>query len=235
MNLRSLVLSAFSRRPVKLSPSDWTYVKFYFGQFGEDAVFMALWDWKKRTTGYYVDVGAYHPIDLSNTNILYRHGWRGLTIDPNPKLSPLFARHRPEGTHLTCAVGEKAGEAAYYSFAKANYNTLVSLDDGRAEPLSREGGAYEKMTVPVRPLAAILDEHVPASVEIDLLTVDCEGMDAVVLQSSDWKRYRPAFVMVEDAAPLEDSPTALLLREQGYELAARVQITKIYKRRAAGD
>jgi len=72
-------------------------------------------------------------------------------------------------------------------------------------------------------------------VEIDLLTVDCEGMDAVVLQSSDWKRYRPAFVMVEDAAPLEDSPTALLLREQGYELAARVQITKIYKRRAAGD
>jgi len=231
MSLRSRILSAFCRRPVKLKPSDWTYVKFYFGQFGEDAVFMGFWDWKRRKTGYYVDVGAYHPIDLSNTNVLYRHGWRGLTIDPNPKMAPLFARHRPEGTHLTCAVGEKAGEASYYVFKQSNYNTLNSMDADQAQRMSQKYGSYEKLTVPVRPLAAILDEHGPSDGQIDLLNVDCEGMDFTVLQSNDWNRYRPEFIMVEDASAQEDSPTANLLKKQDYQLVAQVQITKIYRRR----
>ena len=226
MSLRSRILSAFCRRPVKLKPSDWTYVKFYFGQFGEDAVFMALWDWHRRRQGFYVDVGAYHPIDLSNTNALYRHGWRGVTIDPNPRTAPLFARHRPEGIHLTCAVGESEGEAAYFAFQQGNYNTM---DPAVAERLGANQ-PFEKLTVPVRPLAAILREHGPAGGEIDLLTVDCEGFDEDVLRSNDWRKYRPAWIMVEDENAGESSGTARLLRGEGYELRAWVKMTKIYQR-----
>jgi FkbM family methyltransferase len=226
MSLRSLILSTFSRRPVKLKPSDWTYVKFHFGQFGEDAVFLALWDWHRRQQGFYVDVGAYHPIDLSNTHALYRHGWRGITIDPNPKMAPLFARHRPEGTHLTCAVGGREGEASYFAFSQANYNTM---DAAVAERLGAEK-PFEKLTVPVRPLAAILGEHGPREGGIDLLTVDCEGFDEVVLRSNDWKRFRPAWIMVEDEQAGDDSGTARLLKGEGYRLAAWVRMTKIYQR-----
>jgi FkbM family methyltransferase len=229
MSLRSRLLSAFCRRPVKLKPSDWTYVKFYFGQFGEDAVFMSMWDWHRRKTGYYVDVGAYHPIDLSNTHVLYRHGWRGLTIDPNPKMAPLFARHRPEGVHLTCAVGEKEGEAAYFSFSQSNYNTM----DPAVAERGIANGTFEKMTVPVRPLASILREHVPAGGEIDLLSVDCEGFDETVLRSNDWKRFRPTWVMIEDERASDDSGPGRLLKDEGYELAAWVKLTKIYRRRGA--
>lgn len=227
MSLRSRILSAFVRRPVRLLPSDWTFVKFYFGQFGEDAVFMSLWDWQRRKTGFYVDVGAYHPIDLSNTHVLYRHGWRGVTVDPNPKLAPLFARHRPEGKHLTCAVDAKEGEAAYYAFAQPNYNTM------NADAAAKLGNAMpcEKFTVPVRTLASILAEHGPASGEIDLLSVDCEGHDEIVLRSNDWTKFRPAWVMVEDEHVAAESGTAHLLIGEGYELAAWVSMTKIYRRR----
>jgi FkbM family methyltransferase len=174
-----------------------------------------------------VDVGAYHPIDLSNTNVLYRHGWKGVTIDPNPKLAPLFARHRPQGIHLTCAIGESEGEASYFAFQQANYNTM---NPAVAERLGRDR-PFEKLTVPVRPLAAILREHAPSNGEIDLLSVDCEGFDEVVLRSNDWAKYRPAWIMVEDESPEENSGTALLLREQGYQLAAWVKMTKIYQRK----
>lgn len=226
MSLRSRILSAFSRRPVKLKPSDWTYVKFYFGQFGEDAVFMALWDWHTRKQGFYVDVGAYHPIDLSNTHVLYRHGWRGITIDPNPKMAPLFARHRPKETHLTCAVGESEGEASYFAFQQANYNTM---DPAVAERLGAEK-RFEKLTVPIRPLAAILREHGPIDGQIDLLSVDCEGFDEVVLRSNDWKRFRPAWIMVEDENVDDGSGSARLLKDEGYQLAAWMKMTKIYQR-----
>ena len=35
-------------------------------------------------TGFYVDVGAFHPIVGSNTYKLYLRGWRGITIEPCP-------------------------------------------------------------------------------------------------------------------------------------------------------
>jgi FkbM family methyltransferase len=229
MSLRSRILSAFCRRPVRLTPSDWTFVKFHFGQFGEDAVFTSLWDWRRRPQGYYVDVGAYHPIDLSNTNVLYRHGWRGITIDPNPKLAPLFARHRPEGRHVTCAVGPESGEAAYFAFPQANYNTM---DEEQAR---RVGQPFEKLSVPVHPLAHILGGLVPDGQKIDLMSVDCEGMDVVVLESNDWDRFRPEFVMVEDETPAEESPTARLLGAQGYAPVAWLKMTKIYRLREASQ
>jgi len=54
-----------------------------YGQYGEDAlVFSAL---KPSRRGFYVDVGAYDPLEGSNTYKLYQRGWRGLTIEPNPK------------------------------------------------------------------------------------------------------------------------------------------------------
>ena len=57
-----------------------------YSQFGEDALVNSLFRNKKY--GIYVDVGAYHPILYSNTYALYRRGWRGFAIDPNPSLPP---------------------------------------------------------------------------------------------------------------------------------------------------
>jgi len=33
-------------------------------------------------TGYYVDVGAFHPFEGSNTHRLYERGWAGIIIEP---------------------------------------------------------------------------------------------------------------------------------------------------------
>ncbi|MEI9928867.1 MAG: hypothetical protein WDN44_15790 [Sphingomonas sp.] len=52
--------------------------------FGEDVLLGRLL--KTASSGTYVDVGANHPIEGSNTYRLYRQGWTGLTIDPNSRL-----------------------------------------------------------------------------------------------------------------------------------------------------
>lgn len=210
---------------MRLEPSDWTYVKFFFGQYGEDAVFMSFWDWDKRKTGSYVDVGAFHPINLSNTHALYRQGWRGLTVDPNPQLPALFARHRPEGKHVCCAIGAENSEATYYSFKLGNYNTL-DPEQLKNVPADLVPTATR---VPVRTLKSILDENWSADRSIDLLNVDCEGFDTLVLQSNDWTRYKPAWILVEDEIPSEQSATHALLTGHGYQLIAFVRRTKLFR------
>jgi len=37
----------------------------------------------KKKIGFYVDVGAYHPLELNNTYLLYKKGWNGINIDIN--------------------------------------------------------------------------------------------------------------------------------------------------------
>ncbi len=39
----------------------------------------------RRDHGFFVDVGAFHPTDISNTSCLAERGWSGLLIDPIPE------------------------------------------------------------------------------------------------------------------------------------------------------
>ncbi len=39
---------------------------------------------EKLRTGFYVDVGAHHPMLYSNTYYFYKQGWSGINIDAMP-------------------------------------------------------------------------------------------------------------------------------------------------------
>ena len=58
----------------------------------------------QRPSGFYVDVGAHHPIRFSNTFRLYRKGWRGLNIDANPGSMKRFHHTRPRDINIEAAV-----------------------------------------------------------------------------------------------------------------------------------
>ena len=45
---------------------------------------------KDINDGYYVDVGCYHPIHLSNTFLLHKKGWNGVNIDISEYTIDLF-------------------------------------------------------------------------------------------------------------------------------------------------
>ena len=73
-----------------------------FSQFGED-VFLDRY-FARQPTGVYVDVGAFHPLALSNTYRLYRRGWRGVNIEPNPEGYEDLRRYRQDDVNVNLAV-----------------------------------------------------------------------------------------------------------------------------------
>ena len=58
------------------------------------------------------------------------------------------------------------------------------------------------------PLWRLLDRHISNDVEIDVLSIDVEGLDYDVLQSNDWNRYKPEFVLAEIMALTTDDASA---------------------------
>jgi hypothetical protein len=98
--------------------------KISFSQTGEDMVIDAFTGGKKR--GFYVDVGAHHPIRYSNTLHFYLKSWKGINIDPIPGIMDEFNRFRPKDINLEIAIGE-SGYCEYYIFQDNAFNTLDKL------------------------------------------------------------------------------------------------------------
>lgn len=184
--------------------------------------------------GFYVDVGAHHPVRFSNTYLFYLRGWRGINIDATPGSMVAFRNVRPEDINVEVAVGENPGSLEFFIFNEPALNTFDA-----ALAKKREGiepyRVVEIRKVEVRTLAQILDQYLPSNKSIDFLSVDAEGLDLSVLRSNDWQRFSPKYVLAEDFSgeTIEDalqSPIAGFLRSVGYVLFAKTAQTLIFKR-----
>ena len=200
-----------------------------YSQEGEDVLLNRIFESKR--SGFFVDVGAHHPKRFSNTYFLYRRGWRGINIDALPGAMAAFRLERPKDINLEFGVGTQEGELVFYTFCDTALNTF---DRALARQRQMEGAkAVGEVRVPVRTLSTLLDDYLPAEQPIDFLSVDVEGMDLDVLQSSNWQKYRPVIVVVEilECATAEaiDHPVSIFLAEQGYKLVAKTLNTAFYR------
>lgn len=192
---------------MNLSPDQVRYM--YFSQTGEDIL---AWMYMAKPNGFFVDVGAYNPIDYSNTFALYLRGWRGINIEPNPEVINAF--------NFSTANTFKKELAA---------NFLKNDSQARL--------AVPTQKIQTRPLRDILDEYYPHDRYFDLLTVDVEGMDLEVLESSNWEKYRPELVLVEDHDFDMENPAASLIfqfmKEQNYTLVSKTISSLVFHKTEA--
>ena len=206
-----------------------------FAQEGEDLLLEKIFS--GQAEGFYVDVGAHHPVKFSNTSRLYQQGWHGLNIDPRPGTQELFDAARPCDINLGVGIDEEEGTLTYIQFNEPALNTFDrALAEERLRQRPGEWRIIAETPVPVRPLAAVLAEHVPAGTVIDLLTIDAEGWDLRVLRSNDWARFRPRVVLVESGgASLEEDlhgAEARLLAQHGYVLLGKTFRTLLFRLRS---
>jgi FkbM family methyltransferase len=197
----------------------------------EDAMFFSAF--KPGNRGFYVDVGANHPKFGSNTYRLYRQGWSGLAIEPNPAFAKPFSMLRPRDKFVCEGVSPKEGSLKYFAFDNPNYNTFSS--ERAHEMVSRwHQKVVSTNVIKVRPLTAIIGSFCPDT-HIDLLSVDCEDLDLAVLQSADLQSRRPTAILVEDFDGLAafqngrgESEICRFLREQGYVPIGQCLLSALY-------
>ena len=190
----------------------------YFSQFGEDA-FLDNYFYG-RETGFYVDVGAFHPFNISNTCVFYKRGWRGINIEPNPASFRAFPKYRPRDINLNVAVGRQDKEVLF------NCCEERSGIDGNTH-LFCDRRDIEHCRIRSMPLATILQEHLPKDTAIDFMSVDCEGHDSEVLQSNDWGKFRPLVILVEDHGREVGAIDGILV-SVGYQFERKLGLTKVF-------
>lgn len=191
-----------------------------------------------KRDGFYVDVGAHHPRRFSNTNLFYRRGWRGINIEPNPDAMAAFHTSRRRDTNLQVGVSDRADTLRYYCFDEPALNTF-DHDLVQQRLQSTPYKLVKTIEVPVQRLDEILARHLPAPGHIDFLSIDVEGRDLAVLQSNDWRRFRPRIVLAEALGNTLEKVTGSdifqLMNREGYELIAKTFNTLVFRDRSAGS
>ncbi|WP_338766585.1 FkbM family methyltransferase [Massilia sp. METH4] len=166
-----------------------------YAQNGEDVL---LWRALGHIQGgFYVDVGANDPVEHSVTRAFYDAGWSGINIEPLPSFHRRFEEQRPRDINLAIAAGSAEGELTLYDVPAVN--GWASPDAGVAAAHRAEGFDVVEMTVPVRTLDAVWDEHVRG--DVHFLKIDVEGFEAEVLRGFDLRRHRPWVLVVEATLP----------------------------------
>jgi FkbM family methyltransferase len=184
--------------------------------------------------GLYVDIGAYHPIRLSNTYRLYCRGWSGINIEPTPGAKAIFDEYRPRDINLGIGVcPSERGTAVFYGFEQAELNTFSQeVAEERIAAGSRLIGTQE---VEIRPLNEVLAANLGPGAHIDVMSMDCEGLDDELLRGLDWNRFRPTVLLYEathtngDAGRIPDSVS--FLGSLGYSLFAHIGPTIVVHQR----
>jgi len=173
-----------------------------------------------KMEGFYVDVGAFHPTYFSNTYFFYLNGWSGINIEARPGSKKLFDKVRPRDLNLELGVSAEAGELTYYFIGEDS--TMNSFSREFLEQINMLGEVKAELPVATLPLASVFEQNLTSGRSIDFMSVDVEGHDFEVLDSNDWKRFRPKFIVVEDEEiNAADSRIIQLMKTHGYELIAQ--------------
>jgi FkbM family methyltransferase len=180
--------------------------------------------------GFYIDVGAAHPVYDSVTKHFYDRGWRGINIEPHPGFFKLLAEERPRDINLNVGLSDQPGQLTFYE-----HPTLAGSSTFVPEVASAYRAAGVKLrerTVEVTTLAAVCERHVEG--EIDFLKIDVEGHEEAVLAGADFRRFRPRVLVIEVIDPetqrLLDQPWEPRLVAAHYEAALFDGVNTFYVR-----
>lgn len=159
-------------------------------QAGEDLAILNIFHALGIHKPSYLDVGCHHPVNISNTFLLYQRGCRGVAVDANPNLVDLWANQRPEDRFYVAGVSDKRGWAEYHMIdGLSGRNTLSAVE---ADEFVREHPRFSvKQRVPCETMT-LDDVKVMARLDRwpELISVDLEGMDQRVVESASFNWYQ---------------------------------------------
>ena len=165
------------------------YKKYSYSFNGVDLIVDYIFKNKKK--GFYLDIGAQHPVSNNNTYLLFKKGWNGINIDLDEKNINLFKLARPKDKFKFC----------YFGLWKRSWSFLYH-DSSPINTLSENVSNFQKAkitkikNIKTKILNKVL-EGLSLKNHIDYMNIDVEGHEIQVLKGFNIAKYKPSVISIE--------------------------------------
>jgi FkbM family methyltransferase len=203
----------------------------YSSQYGQDSfVFNEVFK-SKQNEGFFVDIGAHDGVTLSNTLFLEKLGWKGVCVEPIPRLFQKLKENRG----CLCVEGCVSNlDTDIVEFCDiSGYSEMLSgieqcYDQNHVARINRElqetGGSVERIKVKNYKFNDIILEKT-----IHYLSLDTEGSELDILKSIDWNKYLILSMSVENNSCTSEIQS--FLTNQCMSLVERLGCDEMYVNR----
>ena len=173
-------------------------MKNYYGQYETDKYIDKLFNFK--TSGYFVDIGAFDGVSGSNTYFFESRGWDGVCIEPIPSAYEKMVLSRScecvqgvisdmdtEHLDFVCVEGEPSMLSGIPDYFDSKHEKRID------DEIVRDGGARKNITVKNYKFNDIIKQT-----RIDFLDIDTEGSESSIVMSIDFDKYDIGLIVVEN-------------------------------------
>ena len=170
---------------------------------------------KDKKSGFYVDVGCYHPIHRNNTYLLHKQDWKGINIDVSQFSIDLFNYLRPNDLNYNCAISNK--NETVKIFYQKELSQLSTIENEQAKKVFQ--GNIKEKEIQAFTLDKILKKDKFKDTKIDFLNIDVEGADFKVLEGLSFDKFKPELICIEiHDKEIKDSKVCKFLNDKNYKL-----------------
>jgi FkbM family methyltransferase len=152
-----------------------------------------------KNDGYFVDIGAYDGVSISNTMFLEELGWSGICIEPHPKVFERLISNR-NCRCVNCALWYEDTTVDFLSltgytemlsgikqsYDERHYNRILS-------ELNSYGGHKEIIKIEAKKF-----DKLDINKKIDFLSIDTEGSELEILSTIDFNLYEIKVICIEN-------------------------------------
>lgn len=148
-----------------------------------------------KPPGTFLDIGAYHPVKLSNTRALFERGFKGVYVEPSPSLHQAFLdeiKDDPGMQLITDCVGDREAVVDFYDSG----NWAVSSTDLSWMP-KWEGIGVTYTSIKVNMITAPMLLEKCIHKKFDFVSLDTEGTVKIILPQLDLKHMDTSLICFE--------------------------------------
>lgn len=176
--------------------------------------------------GFYIDVGANDPTNISVTKFFYLRGWHGINIEPLRFRCLQLEEQRPRDINLCVGLGAERG-----SLKLMGGDTGATFSEETASDWKEE--AKKGVETPILTLTDVFHRYCDPHRPIHFCKIDVEGFEReVLLGIKNWDEFRPWMFIMESTLPATTIPChdkwESILLDNDYVFAFQHGINRYY-------
>ena len=179
--------------------------------------------------GFYIDIGAFHPVVDNVTQWFYCQGWSGINVEPNPVFQELLRAQRPHDLNLAFAVSGQSGILQLHLLDGLS----TTVEDVANQHATGGHVARDVIAIEALSLNDLFERYLNGQT-VDFLKIDVEGAETSILTAYPFVRVRPRILVIEATEPDSVALTSLEwepdLLAKGYHFCCFDGLNRYYVR-----